>query len=138
MSSVRDSELRSRCPLTASLDVVGDRWMLVVLRDVLIYGPVRFTQLAQADEGIATNVLTNRLHRLEAAGLIESIQYQARPRRYEYVATQKATDLYPSMRELIKWGQKHVKGVIRDRSPFDYFTKRAKSAPKRVPRRRQK
>lgn len=131
MANEPNGELRSSCPLTATLDVVGDRWMLVVLRDILIYGPVRFKDLSEAGEGIATNTLTDRLKRLESEGLIRSETYQERPRRVVYSATRKGVDLYPAMRALSEWGQRYVKGVRRDKSPLDYFAKQAKTAATR-------
>ena len=64
------SDLRSGCPIAASLDILGDRWTLVVLRDMLLGGSTRFSEFA-ADESIATNILTDRLHRLVDSGLVE-------------------------------------------------------------------
>ncbi len=107
--------LRSACPTAAALDIVGDRWILVVLRDVLVDGPVRFKQLLQADEQISTNVLTDRLRRMEDEGLIVATPYQQRPPRFEYSATPKGEALFPVLEALATWGQTYIEGVSQDR-----------------------
>jgi len=106
--------LRSVCPTAAALDVIGDRWSLVLLRDILLHGSVRFSQLKQADEGIAANILTDRLRHLESEGLIVARPYSERLLRYEYLPTAKSRDLVPVLEALAKWGQKHVRGVSMD------------------------
>jgi len=109
---------RSRCPLAATLDIVGDRWMLVILRDVLRYGSVRFKHLLEADERIATNVLAGRLKRLEDAGLIRSAPYQENPPRLEYMPTEAAWALLPAIEALATWGKAHLGDV--DQGTIDF------------------
>ncbi len=96
------------CSIARSLDVVGEWWSLLVLRDVF-RGLRRFEQI-QKDLGVASNVLTARLSRLRADGLLERRPYQERPVRYEYFLTEKGRDLYPVMIALIQWGDKHLAG----------------------------
>lgn len=103
--------LRSPCPLAGALDILGDAWTLLVLRDLLFYDKHRFADFLASPERISTNILTERLNRLERCGLIERRQYQARPPRDEYYLTARGHDLLPVLRELIKWGKQHVRGV---------------------------
>src|SRR6185503_20938229 len=94
-----------------ALDLVGDRWTLLVMRDLLFYDKRRFNDLLASPEGIATNILTERLERLEGCGLIERRRYQQRPLRQEYYPTARGRELVPVLRELIRWGQRHVPGT---------------------------
>ena len=103
--------LRSRCPIAGALDILGDAWTLLVLRDLLFYDKHRFADFLASPEGISTNILAERLKRLERCGLVERRRYQERPPRDEYVLTQRGHDLLPVLRELIAWAQRHVPGV---------------------------
>ena len=109
--------LRSRCPIAGALDILGDTWTLLVLRDLLFYGKHRFAEFLESPEQISTNILAERLKRLERCGLIERRRYQERPPRDEYYLTQRGHDLLPVLRELIAWGQRHLPGVAR-KPPF--------------------
>ena len=100
---------RSQCPITCSLDLLGDRWTLVVLRDILLGKRRYFSEFAQV-EGIATNVLTERLNRLKTAGLLIKEQDPADGRRRRYVPTPRGLDLIPVLLELGIWGTKHTPG----------------------------
>jgi DNA-binding HxlR family transcriptional regulator len=90
------------CPVARSLAQVGDRWRMLVLRDVL-HGLRRFDEL-QDSLGIAPNILANRLSGLVADGMLEKRPYSARPPRYEYRPTEKARDLVPVLIALVRWG----------------------------------
>jgi DNA-binding HxlR family transcriptional regulator len=103
--------LRSPCPIAGALDIVGDAWSLLVLRDLLFYDKHRFADFLGAPEGISTNILAERLKRLERCGLIEKRRYQKHPPRYEYFVTIRGHDLLPVLREMIAWSQRHVPGV---------------------------
>ena len=108
--------LRSNCPVAGALDLVGDRWTLLVVRD-LLRGKRRYGDLAASSEKIPTNILADRLRRLEQGGVVERVQYSARPPRYEYRLTQRGEDLVPAIRSLATWGLRYVPGtrVPRDR-----------------------
>jgi DNA-binding HxlR family transcriptional regulator len=93
------------CSIARALEVVGDRWTLLILRDTA-FGARRFDDL-QRSLGLARNVLSARLQRLSADGLLERRRYQERPPRYEYAQTQKARDLWPVMAALMRWGDKY-------------------------------
>src|SRR5215217_4133096 len=91
--------LRSACPVAGALDLVGDRWTLLVVRD-LLRGKRRYGDLAASAERIPTNILADRLRRLEQAGLVERRQYSERPPRYEYRLTRMGKELAPAVRML--------------------------------------
>ncbi len=94
------------CSIAGSLEVIGERWSLLIIRDIL-RGNRRFDQL-QESLGIARNVLTARLSRLSEAGIVERRVYQERPLRHEYFLTEKGLDLWPVLVALVGWGDKHA------------------------------
>jgi DNA-binding HxlR family transcriptional regulator len=101
------SSRRSLCPVACSLDLLGDRWTLLLIRD-LFRGLTRYGEFLAAPEGIPTNILAERLERLEAAGLIKSEPYQQNPPRYAYTLTPKGADLKPVLGALATWAIRHV------------------------------
>jgi DNA-binding HxlR family transcriptional regulator len=94
------------CSIAGALEVVGERWSLLIVRDVFL-GLRRFDQI-QADLGIARNVLQARLERLIEQGVLERSRYQERPPRYEYRLTEKGIDLWPIVVSLMQWGDRHT------------------------------
>ena len=90
------------CSIAATLDAIGDRWTLLILRD-LFKGVRRFEDL-QKDLGIARNLLSNRLNKLISHSIVIRVPYQERPTRYEYRLTSKGLDLSPSLVALMHWG----------------------------------
>lgn len=101
---------RSNCPISCSLDLLGDKWTLLVIRDLLL-GKKRFQEFLKSPERIATNILADRLKKIEAAGLITQQTYQQKPVRYEYVLTKKGEDLKPVLQSLAKWGITYYPGT---------------------------
>ncbi len=101
---------RSCCPITCALDQLGDKWTLLVIRDLLL-GKRRYQELLESPEGIATNILADRLKKLEATGIILQQTYQQRPVRHEYILTQKGEDLRPIIEALVHWGKTHFPGT---------------------------
>ena len=99
MSASEDS---ASCSIARTLDVIGDRWTLLILRNIF-RGVRRFTPI-QEDLGVARNLLSDRLGRLVDAGVLERVQYQDRPVRHEYRLTAKGVDLSPALVALMKWG----------------------------------
>ena len=95
---------QSDCSIAATLDIIGDRWTLLILRDAF-RGVRRFSQF-QDDLGIAKNLLSDRLRKLVDAGVFERIPYQDRPVRCEYVLTNKGQDLSPALISLMRWGDR--------------------------------
>lgn len=92
------------CSIATTLDVIGDRWSLLILRDVF-RGARRFSEI-QTDLGIAKNLLSDRLSRLVGHGVLERIPYQERPVRYEYRLTPKGADLSTALMALMGWGDR--------------------------------
>jgi DNA-binding HxlR family transcriptional regulator len=95
------------CSIAGALEVVGERWSLLIVRDVLL-GLRRFDEL-QAHLGIARNVLQTRLARLVEQGVLERVRYQQRPERFEYLLTDKGLDLWPTIVALMQWGDEHAR-----------------------------
>lgn len=100
---------RSACPVSRTLDVLGDRWSLLVVRD-LMRGKRRFAEFLESKEGIPTNTLAERLKRLVRAGIVQSVRYSERPPRVEYHLTAKGEDLRPMIRAMVEWGVQHAGG----------------------------
>jgi DNA-binding HxlR family transcriptional regulator len=96
------------CSVAATLELIGERWSLLVLRDVFS-GRRRFEQIQRAN-GIASNVLTARLQRLVDEGILERRPYSWRPPRYEYFLTEKGLDLWPVLIAIMGWGDRHLSG----------------------------
>lgn len=104
------TKLRSSCAVASTLDLIGDKWSLLVIRD-LLHGKRTYGEILQSPEGIPTNILADRLARLEQAGIIESAAYQERPVRYAYTLTPKGRDLGDVVRALVRWGKRHIPGT---------------------------
>jgi DNA-binding HxlR family transcriptional regulator len=93
------------CSVARALAVIGDRWTLLIIRDVAL-GRRRFDELSES-LGIATNVLTDRLSRLVADGVLERVRYSERPERFEYRLTKKGEDLRVPLIALMQWGDRY-------------------------------
>ncbi len=93
------------CPLAQSLEIVGEWWTPLILRDVVMLGLTRFDDI-QDDLGIAPTVLNNRLKHLIDKGMLERRQYSEHPPRYEYLPTEAAREFEPVLKALFKWGLK--------------------------------
>jgi DNA-binding HxlR family transcriptional regulator len=93
---------RSGCPISSTLDIVGDKWSLIIVRDMLS-GKSRYGEFQDSPEGIPTNILSERLKRLEAAGLVKKIPYQERPVRNAYTLTEAGIGLKPVVQALCRW-----------------------------------
>jgi len=102
-----NKKFRSACPIVSTLDVLGDRWTLVIVRD-MITGKSRFGDFLKSPERIPTNILTERLARLEEFELIEKRSYQQNPVRFEYRLTGKGADLLPALQAVCLWANRHL------------------------------
>lgn len=100
-------ERRSACPIACALDLIGDRWTLLVVRD-LFRGLARYGEFLASPEGIPTNLLAERLQRLEAAGVVAKTPYQRNPVRHTYALTPRGQALKPVLGALAQWSMKHV------------------------------
>jgi DNA-binding HxlR family transcriptional regulator len=98
---------RSGCPVSISLERLGDRWSLLVIRDLMVRGYRTFKEFQDAGEGIATNILSDRLRRLQKAGIVLAEDERSDGRRVNYRLTEKGIDLAPVMLELLVWAARH-------------------------------
>jgi DNA-binding HxlR family transcriptional regulator len=103
--------LRSPCAVACTLDLVGDKWSLLVVRD-LLRGNETFGELQNSPEGIPTNILADRLKKLEQAQLIVKSAYQEHPVRYAYELTEKGKALNNVLLALVRWGKNHIRGTL--------------------------
>jgi DNA-binding HxlR family transcriptional regulator len=95
------------------LEILGDKWTLLVVRD-LVLGKKRYGDFQDSPESIPTNILAERLKRLEAVGLVEKKPYQENPIRYEYALTAAGTELKTILASIAEWGNRHIPGTRRD------------------------
>lgn len=102
---------RSACAVANSLDIVGDKWSLLVVRD-LLYGKRTYGDLVRSPERIPTNILADRLKRLEEAGIVTSSPYQERPTRYAYTLTPKGRALGDVLLAFVRWGKQYIPGTV--------------------------
>lgn len=103
----RKSKSRSGCPVSISLERFGDRWSLLVIRDLMVRGLRTFKEFQASGEGIATNILSDRLRKLEASGIITAEPEKSDGRKVNYRLTAKGIDLAPVMLELLIWAARH-------------------------------
>jgi DNA-binding HxlR family transcriptional regulator len=103
----RRQSRRSGCPVSVSLEIFGDRWSLLIIRDLLIRGYRTFKEFQSSGEAIASNILSDRLQKLETAGIVASAVDEADARKLNYRLTEKGIDLAPVLLELFVWGARH-------------------------------
>lgn len=111
---------KSHCPINFTLEILGDQWSLLVMRDMLLYGKRRYKDFLESDEKIATNILSNRLATLEENGVIEKMCEQ-------YLPTQKGLELLPLLTEMALWGSRFD---VKTAAPKD-FARWARNDPER-------
>jgi DNA-binding HxlR family transcriptional regulator len=118
---------RSDCPISVSLDIFGDRWSLLIIRDLMFKGRQEFGEFLGAEEGIATNVLAERLRRLEEARIVAKQAHPDDARKFQYWLTTKGLDLAPVLVDMIVWAATYeetaappaiVRKMRRDRDEF--------------------
>ena len=109
-SSAQKSSRRSACPVACTLDLLGDRWTLLVIRD-LVTGKSRYGEFLESPEGIPTNILAERLKRLESAGIITRNTYQENPPRYAYTLSPRGEELKSVLGAVAQWGTRHIAHV---------------------------
>ncbi len=98
---------RSGCPLNASVEMLGDRWSLLIIRDMMLRGFRRYKEFMECYEGIATNILADRLRKLRAYGIIVAGQDPKDARKITYLLTAKGIDLAPVLTEMVLWAAAH-------------------------------
>lgn len=110
MKKTKEKQRRSDCPISFGLDIFGDKWTLLILRDIMFYNRTRFSDFAP-QERIATNILTDRLTRLERENIIEKRHDEKLRNQYFYSVTDKGKDLLPILIEMTLWGLKYDKNT---------------------------
>jgi DNA-binding HxlR family transcriptional regulator len=98
-----------RCPIARSLDLIGERWTILIIRELVRFGPRKFHEFEQGLVGVSPNTLSARLKRLEDAGIIERRFYEQHPPRAEYLLTEKGRELRPVLKALFEWGERHTR-----------------------------
>lgn len=97
-----------RCPISRTLDIIGERWSILILRDLVLEGPRKFGDFQQSLRGISPNTLSSRLKTLEENGIVERRFYDQHPPRAEYVLTARGRELGPVLKALREWGDRHT------------------------------
>jgi DNA-binding HxlR family transcriptional regulator len=120
------SKRRSGCPLNASVEILGDRWSLLIIRDMMLRGLRSYKEFLESYEGIATNILADRLRKLEAHGIIATERDPSDGRKLIYLLTAKGIDLAPVLTEMVLWAAAHentgnpalVRQIQKDKEQF--------------------
>lgn len=108
---MKNNPLRSNCPINYALECLGDKWALLVIRDLVFEGKRFYKEFLDSNERIATNILSDRLKKLENLGIIESKTYEKQKTQKIYSLTPKGEDLIPILVEMIEWSSKHKDGL---------------------------
>jgi len=108
-SEAAHPEWRSSCPIASGLDILGDKWSLIIVRDLIQNSSRTYTEFAESPEGISTNILASRLKWLETLWIIERLNPEKSPRNNAYRLTERGLALRPVLEELGKWSQVHLK-----------------------------
>jgi DNA-binding HxlR family transcriptional regulator len=98
---------RSDCPINFALETFGDTWSLLIIRDIVYFGKQTYGEFLASEEGIATNILANRLARMEQQGILMKLPHPTDVRKERYVLTEKGLDLIPVMVEIANWSAEH-------------------------------
>jgi len=103
----RKQKRRSDCPINFALEIFGDKWSLLVIRDLMFLGKTTYGEFLKGPEGIATNILADRLERLEASGIISKAADPDNGTKFVYSLAERGLDLIPVMLEIVTWSGKH-------------------------------
>ena len=106
---------RSNCPISQSLDIWGDKWSLLIIRDLMFAKKCTYGDFLKSPEGIATNILASRLHALEENKIIEKLDHNDRKAKVLYKLTRKGIDLRPIMIEINLWAEQYFSTIPEDR-----------------------
>lgn len=124
--------VRSHCPIAFALDIFGDKWSLLILRDLIFKGKSNYQDFADSEEGISTNILADRLERLKKEGLIRSSPDNENARKITYSPTAKALDLIPMILEIIEWSAKYDSKTAAPKEFLQMLKKDRKALVKRI------
>lgn len=115
------TKYRSRCPIASSLDVLGDKWSLIIVRS-MVMGATSYSDFLSAPERISTNILAARLRRMREVGLIEQTDVRRGARNGSYRLTAKGAELIPLLQEIARWGERNLKD--RWKAPEKFYAAR--------------
>lgn len=124
MSKENIKAWRSVCPITNTLDLLGDKWTLIIIRDLFL-GKTNYSEFQDSPEGIPTNILAARLKKMLENEIISKDAYQQKPVRYAYTLTSKGKTLAPIVKEIVKWGLNNIPGTD-DKLAKEYIKKKKK------------
>jgi len=106
-----NSNRRSNCPIACTLDIVGDKWTILIIRDMFFFGKRRFEEFLISPEKISTNILTARLKKMEEAGLVMKSPYGTHSQRMDYTLTEKGSSLAEIIGQISVWGKENIPGT---------------------------
>ncbi|MBL4895020.1 MAG: helix-turn-helix transcriptional regulator [Emcibacter sp.] len=115
-----ESKNRSHCPVTYALDLIGDKWSLLMLRDIILFDKKYYHEFTQSLEGISTNILANRLAMLEGNGILLKVRDEQDKKRFIYSPTEKGLDLLPVIISMVLWSAKYDADTV---APLDEIKK---------------
>ena len=114
-----EKKFRSSCLIASALDLIGDKWSLLLIRDMLIRKKKTFKEFAASDENVATNLLSSRLKLLESLEILTKRKLSSNKKENIYLLTQKGIDLAPLILEIVVWSDKYVRDYNPDMNPYD-------------------
>lgn len=113
------SKFRSSCPISSALDIIGDKWSLLIIRDMMFAGKKTYSDFSNSSEGIATNILSNRLSMLEELGIINKGKLEGNKKTNIYSLTQRGKELLPIILEIAQWSDTNLNDHLKDSAkPF--------------------
>lgn len=121
--------LDPKCPVARTLDIIGERWTILILRDLFLHGPRKFQDLQESLSGVAPNTISARIKTLMDGGVIARRLYSDHPPRAEYYLTKRGIDLKPALLALRDWGEKYTDGP---KAPRAHPTKAPQPLPART------
>jgi DNA-binding HxlR family transcriptional regulator len=127
-----DHQPRSPCVFSNVLDIFGDRWTLLIIRDLMFFGKHEYKEFLASPEAIATNILASRLQKLLSVGIIAEIPHPENKSRKLYYLTRSGKDLLPVLIEMAKWGEMHLPEVEVMRTVFERMRKNPKAQIKSI------
>ena len=117
-----EKKFRSACLIASALDLIGDKWSLLIVRDMLMFHKKTFKEFAACDENVATNLLSNRLKLLEALEVVSKRKLSSNKKENIYLLTEKGLDLAPLIMELVLWSDKYVREYNQNMNDYDTKT----------------
>ena len=101
------ADISPRCPISFTMNMLGDRWSLLIIRDMMLFGRRRYSEFLASGEGISTNILADRLKQMQQLDLVEKFGDPSNRKASVYLLTDKGLRLFPVLLEVIRWGQQH-------------------------------